>query len=174
MRKSIALIATVVVLVLINWSIAGKERHLANGKVVFLELAPVDPRSLMQGDYMMLRFELSNQVYAALPKADEPGRWRPSVEAPDGYVVVTTDERNIGLFARIHDDDPLVENEVLMRYRVRNGVVKFATNAWFFQEGDADVFQPARYGQFRVDNKGGLLLAAMYDENLVKLEPTEE
>ncbi|XOT97907.1 GDYXXLXY domain-containing protein, partial [Alcaligenes pakistanensis] len=29
------------------------------GQTVLLELAPVDPRSLMQGDYMSLNFALS-------------------------------------------------------------------------------------------------------------------
>ena len=34
------------------------ERYIADGQPVFVELAPVDPRSLMQGDYMQLNFRL--------------------------------------------------------------------------------------------------------------------
>lgn len=35
-------------------------------------------------------------------------------------------------------------------------------------------YQPARYGQFRIDNKGELLSAGMYDKDLKKLEPNEK
>ena len=39
-----------------NWSIAAKERLLVSGSTVYLELALVDPRSLMRGDYMALNY----------------------------------------------------------------------------------------------------------------------
>lgn len=39
-----------------NWSIYQKEQTLRDGQLVLFELAPVDPRSLMQGDYMNLRY----------------------------------------------------------------------------------------------------------------------
>ncbi len=86
--------------------------------------------------------------------------------ASDGYVVTSLDEQNIGTFKSLYDDQALSDNEILMRYRVRKGSVKFATNAYFFQEGQGKYYQPARYGQFRVDNKGKLLLVAMYDKDL--------
>ncbi|MFX7329222.1 GDYXXLXY domain-containing protein, partial [Acinetobacter baumannii] len=35
---------------------AQKEMLLKEGQLVLLPLAPVDPRSLMQGDYMALRY----------------------------------------------------------------------------------------------------------------------
>src|SRR6185436_18060197 len=41
----------VLVLGAVNWSIWGKERIKASGAVVYLDLAPLDPRSIMQGDY---------------------------------------------------------------------------------------------------------------------------
>jgi uncharacterized membrane-anchored protein len=67
MYRKVALVSLVVILALVNWSIFGKEKQLAEGKIVYLDLAPVDPRSLMQGDYMALRFQLANEVYSALP-----------------------------------------------------------------------------------------------------------
>ncbi len=170
MFKTIAILSLVLVLGLVNWSIAQKEGHLANGKIVYLDLAPIDPRSLMQGDYMALRFRIGDEVYRALPKTEEYRRWRHRADASDGYAVVKIDEKNIATFKAIYKDQVLAENEILMRYRVRNGAVKFATNAFFFQEGHAQYYEPARYGQFRVDDKGELLLAAMYDKDLKKLE----
>jgi len=173
MARIVALVSLVIVLGLVNWSIAKKENHLAKGKIAFLDLAPVDPRSLMQGDYMALNFGIARQVYNALPKSKDYKSWRHNIDASDGYVVVKLDERNIATFKYIYSDQPLAENEILMRYRVRNGAVKFATNAYFFQEGTGKYFQPARYGQFRVDGDGELLLVSMYDNNLKKLEAKE-
>jgi uncharacterized membrane-anchored protein len=173
MRNIIALVSLVIILALVNWSIAGKEKHLAEGKIVYFELAPVDPRSLMQGDYMALRFRLADDVYNALPKTEDRYRWRHNVAASDGYVVAALDERNICSFKGLYENQALSEDEILLRYRVRDGAVKFATNAFFFQEGHAEYFQPAKYGQFRVDDKGELLLVTMHDENLKKLEPDD-
>jgi uncharacterized membrane-anchored protein len=174
MYRKIALVSLVIILALVNWSIFGKEKQLAEGKIVYLDLAPVDPRSLMQGDYMALRFELADEVYDALPKAADYHRWRRDVTAPDGYVVVSLDERNVGTFKSIYNDQALSGNDIILRYRVRNGAIKFATNAFFFQEGQGELYELAEYGQFRVDDKGELLLAGMYDEDLNKLEPRKE
>lgn len=173
MLKKIAFVSLLIILGLVNWSIFGKEKHLVEGKIVYLNLAPVDPRSLMQGDYMALRFRLADEVYKALPKTEDRKQWRHNVAASDGYVVTSLDERNVGTFKSLYNDQILSKDEILMRYRVRNGAVKFATNAYFFQEGHGKYYQPARYGQFRVDDKGELLLVAMYDKDLNKLEPNE-
>lgn len=174
MHKIIALGSLVLILGIVNWGIVDKEKHLAEGKMVYLRLAPVDPRSLMQGDYMALSFRLAADVYDALPKSTNDKRWRHDVAASDGYVVVTLDERHIGSFKALYTNQALPQEEILMRYRVRNGAVKFATNAYFFQEGHGKYYQPAQFGQFRVDEKGELLLVAMYDQDLNKLGPPEE
>jgi uncharacterized membrane-anchored protein len=169
MLNKIAIAALIIILGLVNWSIIGKEKHLSEGRVVYLELAPVDPRSLMQGDYMALRFKLADEVYKALPKTYGNKQWRHNVAASDGFVVVRLDDRNIGIFKSLYQDQELDKNEILMKYRVRDGVVKFATNAFFFQEGHGNIYQPARYGEFKVDKKGELLLVSMYDKELNKL-----
>lgn len=166
MDSKLALATLILILALVNWSIAGKEKHLAEGSIVYLELAPVDPRSLIQGDYMALRFRDADAIVRALPKNYEGRGWRSDVDAADGHAVFTLDDKRIGSFKSIYDDQSLAENDILMRYRVRNGKVKFASNAFFFQEGMAEIFQPARYGQFRVDSNGELLLVAMYDKEL--------
>lgn len=155
MRKAVALIACAVALGVVNYSIAQKERLLAGGAVVLLELAPVDPRSLMQGDYMALRFSVARSV-----PLDGP---------TDGQIVAALDERRIAAFRRLHDGKPLAGNEILLRYRVRNREVKFATNAFFFQEGTAQRYEPARFGEFRVAPDGELLLTMLRDKDLKPL-----
>ena len=44
------------------FNIIKNESVLNDGETVLLELRPVDPRSIMQGDYMALRFSLGDEV----------------------------------------------------------------------------------------------------------------
>jgi uncharacterized membrane-anchored protein len=157
-RKLLALAAGLAVLAAANWTIYARERLLAQGRVVLLELAPVDPRSLMQGDYMALRFAVADRLQLAARDGD-------------GRVVVRLDERGVGRFARRDDGAALGEREVAMRYRVREGRVKFATNGFFFEEGRAADYAGARFGEFRVAPSGELLLTGLRGRNLEPLGP---
>lgn len=159
MRSLIAAAACIVVLGVVNYSIAARERLLAHGKTVYLELAPVDPRSLMQGDYMALRFKIADDVRAALERAKSAGEDR--LPAHDGRIVATVDASSVAAFQRIDDGAAPALNEIVLKYRVRNGEIKFATNAYFFEEGTAPRYERARYGEFRVAEDGDLLLTGM-------------
>ena len=178
--RVLAVFALVLILGGVNYSIANKEKQLATGKIAYLKLRPVDPRSLMQGDYMALRFTLADDIKNALPKPEydvSKSYWRNRnrLASTNGHVIVVLDKGGIASFKSLHKEgEVLAENELRMQFRVRNGRVKFATNAFFFQEGAAKVYEKAKYGQFRVSNNGGLLLAAMFDEKLNKLEPKNE
>ncbi len=177
MRKLIPVITLLLILIGVNWSIANKEKQLEVGAIAYLKLRPVDPRSLMQGDFMRLRFEMANNIIRQLPKSRVKVGWRHRnrVSAKDGYIIATLDEKQVAQFKALYQDGiTLADNEIKLQYRVRNGQVKFATNAFFFQEGTAKVYEKAKYGQFRVAKNGELLLAAMYDEKLKLLEPQKQ
>jgi uncharacterized membrane-anchored protein len=161
MRKWLAVLAGLAVLGVANWTIYQRERHLAQGTVVLLPLAPVDPRSLIQGDYMALRFRLELDAF---------GRGRHQ-DLEDGRLVVRVDERGVGSFVRRDGGEPLAAAERRLRYRVRAGRVKFATNAFFFQEGHGQYYARARYGEFRVSDAGELLLTHLRGEDLERLGP---
>ena len=171
MSKKLAILSLIIVLSLINWSIYQKENHLAHGQVVYLKLAPVDPRSLMQGDYMRLRFKLATAIRQAFPQKTVKN-FRTKTFTSDGEVIVTLDKNNIATFKALYTNQVLLENEIIMHYRIRQGRVKLASNAFFFQEGKVKVFEKARYGEFRVKD-GELLLVNMYDKDLKKLGKTE-
>ncbi|KAA0891152.1 GDYXXLXY domain-containing protein [Pusillimonas sp. ANT_WB101] len=79
-RRAGLLVGLALVLGLANATIYQKEQILAHGERVVLELAPVDPRSLMQGDYMALRFGVAQKL----------GRWlmaEPAHDAEAGTLV---------------------------------------------------------------------------------------
>ena len=158
MRKWTVLLGGIAVLLLVNYAIYQKERLLANGRVVFLELAPVDPRSLMQGDYMALRFRLQNDV-------SQRGELR------DGAMVVALDNRGVAAFRRLDSGTPLASDELRIRYRLRANQVKLGTGAFFFQEGNQQFYRGARYGEARIDSGGEMLLTGLRGGNLEKLGP---
>ena len=159
----IALLGLALVLVVMTMNIAKYEAHLATGDTVLLALAPVDPRGFMQGDYMTLSYALERDVFAALNR--DPGSY-PTNE--QGYVIVALDKHNVGQFLRLAvDNQPenLATNEIAIHYRIRNGTMQLATNAFFFQEGHGEAFEAAQYGLFRVNDKGEPLLTEMVDSN---------
>ena len=160
MRRGIALLAGLAILAVVNYTVYQREQLLTDGRVVLLELAPVDPRSLMQGDYMALRFRVAREAFGA---DGPPG------ESVDGHLVLRLDPRGVADFVRFDDGTPLAADELRMRYRVRAGNPKFATNAYFFQEGTADRYTAARYGEFRVDAGGEAILTGLRDEDLKAL-----
>lgn len=172
MHKKLVILGLILVLGFVNWSILSKEQHLSGGDIVIIKLAPVDPRSLMQGDYMTLRFNLANQIYNRLPKSETYRGWRRNVDANDGYVKVKLDNNKLASFDSLYEsiDKNAVNNESqFLRFRVRGGRVVFATDAFFFQEGHAKYYETSEYGQFRVDEKGELLLEAMLNEKFEKI-----
>lgn len=175
MRRILAFSALLFILVFVNVSIFEKEKQLRNGKIVYLALRPADPRSLMQGDYMALAFAISDQIRdhlwelsSAEKKKEDPAN-SVNLKPSDGKVVVRLNEKNIARFERMYEGKPLQANELLLSFRVRQNQVKFGTNAYFFEEGQAEAFQKAKYGLFRVNDSGGVLLEFLCDEDLAKL-----
>ena len=159
MRKAIAIVAGVLLLAGVNLVVAQRERLLDGGRVVLLELAPVDPRALMQGDYMALEFRVAREASEALG------------DSHDGRLVLALDDRGVARFVRRDDGTPLRDREVRLRYRVRDGRVKLGSNAWFFEENQGQAFASARFGEFRVSDGGDALLARMRDATLAPIEP---
>ncbi|MCF6300766.1 MAG: GDYXXLXY domain-containing protein [Proteobacteria bacterium] len=156
--KWVILISMLVSIGLVNSVILKKENILKNGQSVLLELAPVDPRSLMQGDYMRLRFAIAVEINKQNSASDN------KEENPDGFVIVDLDENLIGTFFALDTGQQLKHNQIKLQYRTRNHRIQFATNAFFFQEGKAPKFDEAKYGEFKVSQKGELLLKNLVDE----------
>jgi uncharacterized membrane-anchored protein len=133
-----------------------KEQVLAHGTPVLLELAPVDPRSLMQGDYMVLDYAVSRQVAQAGETPDEAPR--------DGRLVLRLDEQGVGRFVREErPGTPLAPGELLLRYKARKGRVRLGAESFFFQEGHADRYAGAKYGELRVSGDGSSVLVGLRD-----------
>jgi uncharacterized membrane-anchored protein len=153
MRSRLVVAGLILLLVVANALIVQKERLVANGTPVLLELAPVDPRSLIQGDYMRLDYAITRQM------ADSQQHW-----PRNGRIVVALDENGVARFVRRHDGrTPLGPRERLLTYRRRSGRIRVATDAFHFQEGKARQYQRARYGEVRVARSGTSILVGLRD-----------
>lgn len=150
-RSALIVVGLLVSLALVGWEIAGKEQLLANGEALLLELAPRDPRSIMQGDYMTLRYALARDVEIA------------GGVARSGAIVVDRDADGVARFVRPDDGRPLETGQYRLTYRRRKSDVTIGTNAYFFEEGTADQYDVARYGEVRVASDGTTLLVGLRD-----------
>jgi uncharacterized membrane-anchored protein len=155
--RAVIVITALLTLGAVNYSIYAKEQIIRTGETIFLELAPVDPRSLMQGDYMALRFRLAESIQSSREKTSKP--------IDERSVPIALDSHNVATLAT-QDGDAL-----RIRYRIRNGQVWLGTNAYFFQEGTVQRYTNARYGEFRLDRHDGeAVLVGLRDENLNPLQ----
>lgn len=163
-RTVLLALGLVATLGIVNMAIGKRESLLRDGETVLLELAPVDPRSLMQGDYMALEFALAQDVRNRLDHSRRDRRHA------DGYVVLLRDADGRAVFQRVQPAvEPRIGDEIVLRYRLRGGNVRIVTNAWFFAEGDADRYAVARFGELRIGDDGEALLVAMRDAGLKPL-----
>ncbi len=158
-KRLIIFVNLIIVIGLFTKSIVQKENILKKGKLILLELAPVDPRSLIQGDYMDLRYKLAGEVpYENLKKR--------------GFFLVSIDSENVGKSIRIADGNSKIEaNEYRVRYNVGNHRIRIGAESYFFQEGDADKYAKAKYGGLRVDSKGHSVLEGLYDKERARINP---
>lgn len=165
MRKLVLWAVLVVVLAVSNWSIVGKERVLANGETMLLALAPRDPRSLLQGDYMTLRYSIADEIEREL--GQPAGSY-----STDGRAIVRLDRNGVAALVRIggNAEDPGAGDR-LLRFRKRGASLRIAGDAFFFEEGGQDLYADARYGELRVAAAGDAVLVGLRDAEFRSLGP---
>ena len=140
----------ILVLAFFAFSVVQKETLIAKGTEVLLRLAPVDPRSLMQGDYMALDYEIIREI---------------GYKSKSGYVVVKVGNDRVAEFVRIQDGKGVNNGEFIIRYKRHNGRLTVGADNYFFQEGSAKKFENAKYGLLKVDSDGNSILVGLCDKD---------
>lgn len=149
----------VLVLVTVNLLILQKESLIREGRPVFVRLAPVDPRSLMQGDYMQLAYAMAGTdrwTRSGVPLWGERRR-----------VAVQLDERGIVQSSKVLASGEVVPSGMLaVELTPADGGWTLVSNAWYFKEGTQARWTAARYGEFRLMPDGRALLVNLVGEDL--------
>ncbi|MBM7842561.1 GDYXXLXY domain-containing protein [Herpetosiphon giganteus] len=153
-RIGLIILSLLACLGLVNYSVVQREELASTGRVVYLELAPVDPRSLLQGDYMRLNYETFPRSYD-------------QAFSPRGILVITLDEQNIGRFSHFeYGEQPLAANQQRLKYRSNGYDVQIAGESFFFEEGTGERFNAGKYAEFRVNAAGDMALVGLRDKDL--------
>jgi uncharacterized membrane-anchored protein len=147
-----------------NYDVLKKEQVIAGGQKIFIALAPRDPRSLMQGDYMALNFGFPLDIQSRLGQGNDDGIQRRA------SVVAKLDERSVATVLRVAaPNEPLAAGEMLLPLQRKNNNWVLVTDAFYFPEGMGTPFSQARFGEFRALPDGRALLVGLVNEQLVPI-----
>ncbi|MGY3868789.1 GDYXXLXY domain-containing protein [Aeromonas crassostreae] len=161
MRSLAILLCGLAILLGVNMGVWRVEHAIETGEPVLLRLAPVDPRSLMQGDYMRLNYELAREWAQAHPA---PARGQHTL-------VIRLDRQGVARWQGDNEGAGLAPDERRLILTREEGQTRIGPDAYFFEEGQGDRFSAAAYGEFRLQQDGNVLLVALRDGDLRPLGP---
>ncbi len=149
----IILLNLLILMLYFNYSVIDKENILSEGKLVLLELAPVDPRSLMQGDYMDLRYKIADSISN-----------NSKYNFKRAYCILRIDSNNLTEFVRVQQKPtPIKNDEIPIKYSRIYTRIKIGAESFFFQEGKSKLYDSAKYGGIKIDKNGNSVLVGLYD-----------
>jgi uncharacterized membrane-anchored protein len=147
-------VAVLVQCVLLVLMVADRVQILREGREVTLQTQPVDPRDLLRGDYVVLRYDISQ-----LPAGSLGGK---PMEARNPVVYVKLAPNADGLYAAVSvhaEPVPVTAPEVLIRGRVSYScginarifcdrlTIKYGLESYFVPEGEGGKLEQARNQQ---------------------------
>ncbi|MFC2502033.1 MAG: GDYXXLXY domain-containing protein, partial [Haemophilus parainfluenzae] len=172
----------------VNYKVQQFEDVLATGKPVVLKIAPVDPRSLMQGDYMVLNYAIlsefqQSQVLSESNESLDSNEPIDTVESnettgidessrPSGkkaYILVHLDKNHVATFCEKQSEIPTdfkhCTPNVYLPIRYKGWFPELPSQDYFFAEGKGEYYAQAEYAEYRFKD-GILLLARLLDKDL--------
>ena len=174
----------------VNYKVQQFEDVLATGKPIVLKIAPVDPRSLMQGDYMVLNYAILSEFQQSqvLSESNESLKTSESIDAgeanetiettgidessPSGkkaYILVHLDKNHVATFCEKQSEIPTdfkhCTPNVYLPIRYKGWFPELPSQDYFFAEGKGEYYAQAEYAEYRFKD-GILLLARLLDKDL--------
>jgi uncharacterized membrane-anchored protein len=131
-----------------------KAAIMESGREVLLPLRPVDPRSLVQGDFMALAY--ARHLTAGLPST-----------GGTAYLRVNADGEAWGTRRA---DGPPVAGEIAVHVRQGRREARLAPDSFLFQEGTGKDWARARFAVVRIAD-GDLVLSGLADEQRQPIRP---
>jgi len=159
--KKILLIVNITILFVITGFSARKEESYKKSENYFyLELTPVDPRSLLQGDYMTLNYDITDKVSDFIynnrtyiydgeneNEVEEIRELRKLANAKKAYIAVRLDKNRVARYVKITKEKTDEKGLLFIAYKTDGFNVNINANSYLFQEGTGDKYQNARYSK---------------------------
>ena len=181
MKKILPLILAVLSITFFIVMIARHEGHLANSKSIYVKLKPVDPRSIIQGDYMALNYHL---YFGSLPPATVLTDAR--ISEPDESEHLKREyfynQHSVISYVQLDAQRKVIRTSfnpnLLTAYPnasatlvLKNPENTFeglypAARSFLFAEGLESCYRDAQYAELKVQENGQPLLVGLVDENL--------
>ncbi|MFM5712049.1 MAG: GDYXXLXY domain-containing protein [Aeromonas veronii] len=155
-RQLALLLSGLAILAGINATVWRYEYAMSSGEVVLLRLAPVDPRSLMQGDYMRLNYEIARELTSRDARTTQ--------NKGSDTLVIRLDAHQVATLVADGKPDRLASDERLLQVHQSERQWQIGPDAYFFEEGSGEQYEAARYGEFRLQADGKTLLVGLRDE----------
>lgn len=154
-RRIIIALNFIILMSFFSYSVYKQEGIKKSDSKLILELAPVDPRSLLQGDYMVLRYEIVDSLYT----------WELEEEIyfSKGFVLLEKDEKGVSRFAGVSED---WEKGSIEFRRDMDGKYSIGADSYFFEEGTGKLYQNARYAEFYLYDEGKIRIKGLLDSNM--------
>ncbi|RBW69102.1 GDYXXLXY domain-containing protein [Bacillus taeanensis] len=150
------LVVLVLQVTIIGFQVVKSEVLLAEGELVKLELEPVDPRSMLQGDYVILRYTISNLSLTPEPSYNEKVK-----------IGLVKNEAGIYQYSGTFlENNQQLENEhadvwITGRYK-GDGNVEYGIENYFVEEGTGfELEQNADYANVKVSKGGDAIIVSL-------------
>lgn len=153
-KKKIFILNFILISIFFFFSIY-KEESYKKENTIILELAPKDPRSLMQGDYMTLNYQMRNEFNTANPSYYDSSKI---------FIIIETDNKGVSHYSGLSPN--LIKNSIKVKdiYDFDIGAKTF-----FIKEGSSNHYDKAKYAKLYLLKSGKVRIYKLLDENFKEL-----
>ena len=159
-KKILLIINIIILFVITGFSVTKEESYKKLDSYFYLELAPVDPRSLLQGDYMTLNYDITDKARDFIynnrsyiydgeneNEVEEIRELRKLADAKKAYIAVRLDENKVAKFVKVTKEKTDEKDLLFIAYKTDGFDVNINANSYLFQEGTGNKYQDARYSK---------------------------
>lgn len=158
MKKIFVVLNLLLLMIVFGYSVIKEEKNLKKA-TFYIKTVPVDPRSLIQGDYMVLNYDIAASARM------EIGNIR------KGYIRIKINDLKIAEFIRIDEEYlPPLNNEISIQFQKNGSNIDIGVNSYLFQEGTGNKFQKAQYAEVIELKNGKLRLKNLLDKDFIKIK----
>ena len=160
MKKILIVVNIVLLFVITGFSAQKEESYKKLDSYFYLELRPVDPRSLLQGDYMTLNYDITDKARDFIynnrsyiydgeneNEVEEIRELRKLANAKKAYIAVRLDKDRVARYVKITKEKTDEKDLLFIAYKTNGFNVNINANSYLFQEGTGDKYQNARYSK---------------------------